>query len=85
VIILRRILTAPIRFYRRFLSPFKPPMCRFTPTCSQYAVEAIETHGVLKGTLLATWRVLRCNPFGKCGCDPVPPHGAWKSPDRHLQ
>jgi len=85
VIILRRILTAPLRFYRRFLSPLKPPMCRFTPTCSQYAVEAIETHGVLKGTLLATWRVLRCNPFGKCGCDPVPPHGAWKSPDRHLQ
>lgn len=81
---LRRLATAPIRFYRRFVSPWKPPMCRFTPTCSQYAVEAIEEHGVIKGTILATWRVLRCNPFARCGCDPVPPRGRWVSPDRHL-
>ena len=83
--LLRRIVAAPIRFYRRFLSPLKPPMCRFTPTCSEYAAGAIMTHGVLKGSLLATWRILRCNPFAKCGCDPVPPPGAWVSPDRHVE
>ena len=83
--LLRRIYSAPLRFYRRFISPLKPAMCRFSPTCSQFAVEAIELHGVIKGTLLATWRVLRCNPFAKCGCDPVPPKGAWVSPHRHLE
>lgn len=82
---LRRIATAPLRFYRRFLSPLKPPMCRFSPTCSHYAVEAVETHGVVKGTLLATWRVLRCNPFAKRGLDPVPPPGTWHSPHRRLE
>jgi uncharacterized protein len=82
---LRRLYSAPLRFYRRFISPLKPAMCRFSPTCSQYAVEAIELHGVIKGTLLATWRVLRCNPFAKCGCDPVPPKGEWISPHRHLE
>lgn len=82
---LRRIYSAPLRVYRRFISPLKPAMCRFSPTCSQFAVEAIELHGVIKGTLLAGWRVLRCNPFAKCGCDPVPPKGAWVSPHRHLE
>lgn len=67
------VATAPIRFYRRFLSPLKPPMCRFEPTCSEYALRAIETHGVLRGTLLASWRLLRCQPFAKGGPDPVPP------------
>jgi putative membrane protein insertion efficiency factor len=70
---LRRIYTAPIRFYRRFLSPLKPPMCRFHPTCSAYAQEAVETHGIPRGTLLALWRVLRCNPLCQGGHDPVPP------------
>ena len=82
---LRRLVTAPIRLYRRFLSPLKPPLCRFSPTCSQYAVEAIEGHGVLKGLALASWRVLRCNPFCRCGHDPVPPAGRWVAPDRHLE
>jgi hypothetical protein len=68
----RRIFTAPIRFYRRFLSPLKPPMCRFHPTCSAYAQEAIEVHGIPRGALLASWRILRCNPLCKSGHDPVP-------------
>lgn len=63
----------PVRFYRRWLSPLKPPMCRFSPTCSAYAVEALEVHGVVKGLALATWRLLRCQPFCKGGYDPVPP------------
>ena len=54
-----RLLIAPIRFYQRFISPLTPPSCRFTPTCSQYAVEAIRKHGPIKGLLLAIWRILR--------------------------
>ncbi len=61
-----------IRGYKRFLSPVLPPSCRFYPTCSDYAYEAIEKHGLIKGGRLAIWRVLRCNPFGKGGMDPVP-------------
>ena len=68
------IVLAPVRLYRRYLSPLKPvPSCRFHPTCSEYALGAVETHGVLKGMALATWRVLRCNPFNPGGHDPVPP------------
>ena len=70
--VLRSVVTAPLRFYRRFLSPLKPPMCRFHPTCSQYAIGAIEHHGVLRGTGLAVWRLLRCQPFCRGGHDPVP-------------
>ena len=61
--VLTSLVTAPIRFYQRFLSPLKPPMCRFEPTCSQYAIEALETHGLFRGTRLAVWRLLRCQPF----------------------
>jgi len=70
---MRRVLVALVDLYRRFVSPLLPPMCRFQPTCSQYAREALLTHGALKGLLLAAWRILRCNPFGKGGYDPVPP------------
>jgi len=70
---LRRIYVAPIRFYRRYISPLKPPMCRFHPTCSQYAVEAVMTHGIFKGTALGLWRIMRCHPFTEGGHDPVPP------------
>ncbi len=67
----RALLIGAINLYRRFISPLKPPCCRFYPTCSQYAVDAIKKHGAVKGTGLAAWRILRCNPFGKGGYDPV--------------
>jgi|UniRef100_A0A7V3RDE7 putative membrane protein insertion efficiency factor len=65
-------LIKPIRFYQKYISPAKPPSCIFTPTCSNYAIQSIERFGILKGSLLAIWRVLRCNPFNKGGEDPVP-------------
>lgn len=74
---LKKLFILPIRFYQKYISPAKPPCCRFTPTCSQYAIEAIREWGVLIGLLLALWRVLRCNPFGKGGHDPVP-ENKWK-------
>ena len=61
-----------IRLYRRFVSPIKPKFCRFTPTCSAYAIEAYEKRGFFVGTALTVWRLLRCNPFGRPGHDPVP-------------
>ena len=66
------LLVAPIRFYRAFISPLTPPSCRFTPTCSQYAIEALRKHGPFRGLALAVWRILRCNPWGGSGYDPVP-------------
>ena len=66
------LLIQPIRFYQKYISPLKPPSCRFTPTCSQYAIEAIRKHGPFKGFALAVWRILRCNPWGGSGYDPVP-------------
>ena len=53
--------------------------CRFTPSCSNYMLEALRVHGAFKGTILGTWRVLRCHPFGRSGYDPVPPRGCWKN------
>ena len=69
---MKRVLLALVRFYRRAISPFRPPCCRYTPTCSQYALEAIEKYGALKGGWMAFRRILRCNPFHKGGYDPVP-------------
>jgi putative membrane protein insertion efficiency factor len=66
------ILLSLIRGYRRFISPLFPPACRFQPTCSQYAVEAIATYGTIKGSWLAINRILRCHPFHPGGYDPVP-------------
>lgn len=60
-----------IRFYQKFISPMKPKSCRFYPTCSQYAIDAIIKYGILKGGLMASWRILRCNPFNPGGYDPV--------------
>lgn len=65
-------LILPIKFYQHFISPLTPPMCRYTPTCSHYAVEAIMKHGPIKGTWLAIKRICRCNPWGGSGYDPVP-------------
>ncbi|MCR5299205.1 MAG: membrane protein insertion efficiency factor YidD [Paludibacteraceae bacterium] len=66
------IILLPIYFYRRCVSPLLPSSCRFTPTCSAYAVEAIKKHGPFKGLVLTIWRILRCNPWGGSGYDPVP-------------
>ncbi|MBO4941564.1 MAG: membrane protein insertion efficiency factor YidD [Clostridia bacterium] len=63
------ILIKGIAFYRRFISPLKPPSCRFYPTCSEYAILAIQKYGPFKGSLKAVWRILRCNPFSKGGID----------------
>jgi putative membrane protein insertion efficiency factor len=66
------LLALPIRFYKRFLSPLLPPACRFHPTCSVYALEALQKHGALRGVRLTLWRLLRCQPFHPGGVDPVP-------------
>ncbi len=69
----KKILIGLVRVYQKYLSPLKGhSTCIYFPTCSQYAVEAIEKHGALKGGLLAVWRIFRCNPFSKGGYDPVP-------------
>jgi putative membrane protein insertion efficiency factor len=67
-----QILMLPVRFYRRFLSPLKPRCCRFDPTCSQYALDALREHGSLHGMWLTVRRILRCHPFCAPGYDPVP-------------
>ena len=66
------LLKGIIIFYRKAISPFKPPSCRFIPTCSEYALEAVEKYGALKGGWLALRRILRCHPFHEGGYDPVP-------------
>ena len=67
------VLLLPVYFYKYCISPLKPPSCRFTPTCSEYGLEALRVHGAFKGVLLTAWRILRCNPFCRSGYDPVPP------------
>ena len=69
---MKRVLIALVKFYRKYISPLRPPCCRYYPTCSQYALEALEKYGALKGGWLALRRILRCNPFHKGGYDPVP-------------
>ena len=66
-----RLVVALIAFYQRWLSPLGPPCCRFVPTCSTYALEAFERHGLLWGLALAVWRLLKCHPFHPGGYDPV--------------
>lgn len=69
---MKKFVISAIRFYQREISPLSPPRCRYIPTCSQYALEAVEKYGAIKGMFLATKRILRCNPFHKGGYDPVP-------------
>ena len=66
-----RALVAPITLYQRLISPLLPRRCKYEPTCSAYAVDAVRTHGPLRGVVLAAWRLLRCNPFSHGGHDPV--------------
>ena len=68
----KRFLIFLIKGYQKFMSPLLGDNCRFYPTCSAYAIEALRVHGALKGSLLATWRILRCNPWSRGGYDPVP-------------
>ena len=82
--IFQKALCGLIRLYQRFISPGLGQNCRFSPSCSQYGIEAIRTHGCLKGLLLTGWRIARCNPLGRWGYDPVPEKGRWKNPARHL-
>lgn len=79
----RRLVRASIRFYQGAISPLFPPACRYTPTCSNYALEAIELHGVSKGTLLAIKRIMRCHPWGGSGYDPVPRPDNMNKTDRY--
>ncbi len=65
------ILLAPIKLYQRLISPALPRRCKYEPTCSRYAVRAVEEYGILRGLVLATWRLLRCNPWSDGGYDPV--------------
>jgi uncharacterized protein len=71
--VIQVLLLALIQFYRRLISPLLPPMCRFQPTCSAYALEAIRGHGAIAGSWLALKRIARCHPWGGSGYDPVPP------------
>lgn len=81
----RRAVCAPIRAYRRWVSPgLGANKCRYVPCCSEYALQAVETHGCIKGLLLAAWRLARCNPLGRWGIDPVPEQGEWVSRKRVL-
>ena len=75
---LSRILQLLVRGYQVTLSPMFGNCCRFTPSCSNYMIEALQVHGAFKGTLLGLWRILRCHPFGASGYDPVPAKGRWK-------
>ena len=68
---MRRFAVRPVKMYRRFVSPMLPPSCRYWPSCSEYMLQAIQKHGVLKGGLLGAWRIIRCNPWSKGGIDPV--------------
>lgn len=68
---MKKTLVFIIKIYKKFISPLKKPCCRFYPTCSSYAIEAINKHGALKGSGMAIWRIVRCNPFCKGGYDPV--------------
>ena len=69
--VVREIALLPVRLYRRFLSPALPRSCKYHPSCSEYAVEAVRSYGLARGTVLAAWRILRCNPWSHGGYDPV--------------
>ena len=77
---MRRAVLLPVRLYQRVLSPALPARCRYHPTCSAYAVQAVETYGILRGVVLAGWRLLRCNPWSHGGYDPVDAQRLFAAP-----
>jgi putative membrane protein insertion efficiency factor len=79
---LRVIATAPIRFYQRVISPALPSRCRYYPSCSEYAVQAVRRYGILRGVVLAAWRLLRCNPWSHGGVDLVEDQKLFRSASR---
>lgn len=79
-----RLASAPVLLYQRVISPGLPRRCRYEPTCSRYAVEAIRELGVARGAVLAVWRLLRCNPFSHGGYDPVGAQRLFKAPPEHT-
>jgi uncharacterized protein len=79
VTVLRSVAIAPIRAYQRLISPTLPRRCKYHPTCSQYAAQAIGSYGILRGSVLAAWRLLRCNPFSHGGYDPVSAQTLFKA------
>ena len=72
------VLALPVRFYRRWISRYTPPSCRYHPCCSSYALQALREHGAAKGVVLTAWRLLRCNPWSDGGIDHIPERGRWK-------
>jgi uncharacterized protein len=81
--VLQQVVLAPLRVYQRMISPALPRRCKYHPTCSAYAVQAVESYGILRGVVLAVWRVLRCNPFSHGGHDPVSAQTLFSAPRRH--
>jgi putative membrane protein insertion efficiency factor len=81
---MKRVLVQAIKLYQYTIGMVLPSACRFNPSCSHYAMDAIMTHGIVKGMLLTGWRIVRCNPWCHCGFDPVPLHD-WKHAFRPLQ
>ena len=79
---LKKIFIFPVKLYKKYISPHLGDHCRYWPTCSVYTMEAIDTPGVIKGILLGSWRILRCNPWSKGGYDPVPPKGMWTNKNK---
>jgi uncharacterized protein len=75
----RAVVTAPIVVYRRAISPALPRRCKYEPTCSRYAIDSVRTYGILRGIVLAAWRVLRCNPWSDGGYDPVESQRVFKT------
>jgi putative membrane protein insertion efficiency factor len=82
---MKKVLQVPIHVYRKFISPLKPPTCRFYPTCSQYALEALEEHGAVKGSWLAAKRIAKCHPFHPGGIDKVPPSAKRRAEETREQ
>jgi putative membrane protein insertion efficiency factor len=78
--VIRAAFLFPLRVYRRFISPALPPRCKYHPTCSAYAVQAVERFGILRGSVLAVWRILRCNPWSHGGYDPPEQQRIFRRP-----